>query len=132
MKEEKKQSFVNQVIAANNKDKSEVFAEKVADTVEDFVIETEAQIANIEVSELPALIAKKTRQERDLAKLEKTSNTVYLDVVDCSYEQYINKINNAEKKISELKSEMSSVDTEISTTKIKLEKFTNLLAKLKG
>jgi hypothetical protein len=109
-----KAGYLSKVLANLNKDEKTKQKELLADRLEDFKIEAEAQISLIDNSELPKAKQELKKAKRDLTKANKSLEASYYSLNDRSiYASFVEDINTAKEYVERCERAVSSIESEL-------------------
>ena len=122
-------NFVEKTLKSLNKTEQELQKESVEQFAEDSTIECQQQISTLEVSVIPSLKAQLKREEKKLERANKAVEAARFSTAS-SFDQYVANKEAALEVVDDVKSQMASIEQEISDNEAKLESFKEILADL--
>jgi len=125
----KKGSFQIAVLNNLSKDDKVKLAERAIDQIEDYKIECEAQISQLEVMDIPKTDLEIKSLKRKSTKAEKDKESAYLNVIDQSFASYIETINTCEKRADELQEEIEVLKEKKDRLKESAKRYKAILEK---
>jgi predicted nucleic acid-binding Zn-ribbon protein len=117
------------IIAEKGMSKEDKFQEKTLDRISDYIIDTEAQISDINVSVIPKLDNALKQAQRAQSNATKAVTSSYQDL-GYDFGSYIHGINNAKDSLDNAKAECARIKAEIADNKALGKVYTELLGKL--
>lgn len=125
-------SFKDEALSRLRKDKKELEAEKLIDTIEDFIIDCEAQISLIEFSAIKKAENELAKAKKATIKAEKDRESAAFDLLCGSFEGYITMLNKAQGVIDSCKEDEAEIEQSIQDLNNELKSFRLILEKLKS
>lgn len=126
----KKTSFLDDVLAELTKDEAQVQKETVEDTIEDYIIQCNAQIGYYNTGQIPGLKLQAKTAERKLKAAEKNLANVYLKLQPANFEGYLESIASAESLVEKEQLISDAIANSITELETQVKMFESLLKRL--